>query len=97
MMHDGISKFGSNYNGFFIRGVDQQYNPVYVLWGLPKVSGSLDTPELAAEIVEDIARFSRDGKANAWTQASDYFPDATTTIPPKYMTMAVLRNVDKGD
>ena len=93
-MHDGISKFGNNLNGFYVRVIDQDYNPVYVPWGLPKVPGSLNTTALGAELVEDIARFTLDGKTNGWTQVSNYFSD-DLLIPPAYMKMTTLREVDK--
>ena len=36
-MHDGISKFGREYNGSFIRGIDKSYKPINVPYHLSKL------------------------------------------------------------
>ena len=94
LMHDGISKFRHNLNGFFVRVVDKEFNPVNVPWGLPKVPGAFDTTALGDELIKDISKITMDGKTNARTQVSDYFPDAPSA-PPTYLKMGRLREIDK--
>ena len=59
----------------FVRVVDQDFNPVNVPWGLPKVPGAFDTVALGDELIKDVSKISMDGKINEQTQVSDYFHD----------------------
>ena len=35
-MHDGISKFGKEFNGLYMRGIDRSYEPINVPYHLSK-------------------------------------------------------------
>ena len=38
-MHDGISKFGKEFNGLYIRGIDESYEPINIPYHLSKMKG----------------------------------------------------------
>lgn len=42
LMHDGISKFSTEYNGVYVRGIDESNEPVNVPYCLTKMKGGVD-------------------------------------------------------
>ena len=40
-MHDGISKFGKKFDGFYIHGSDEIYDPINVPYHLSKMKGGV--------------------------------------------------------
>ena len=42
LMHDGISKFGREYNGSFISGINRNYEPINVPYHLSKMKGGVN-------------------------------------------------------
>ena len=40
-MHDGISKFGKEFNGLYIHEIDENYEPINVLYHLSKMKGGV--------------------------------------------------------
>ena len=41
-MHDGISKFGREYNGSFICGIDKNYEAINVPYDFSKMKGGVN-------------------------------------------------------
>ena len=53
-MHDGISKFGSELNGTFIRCLNKDNHPVPVPYSLKKVKGGLNAFELSNKLINEM-------------------------------------------
>ena len=46
LMHDGISKFCNEFNGVYLRGIDEQNHPFDVPYCLTKLKGAADSFDL---------------------------------------------------
>ena len=42
LMHDGISKFSTEYNGVYLRGINDKNEPVNILYCLSKMRGGVN-------------------------------------------------------
>ena len=42
LMHDGISKFSTEYNGVYLRGINDKKEPVNILYCLSKMRGGVN-------------------------------------------------------
>ena len=51
LMHDGISKFGVDYNGDYLRGINSDQEPFFVPYRLSKMKGGVTGLDTAHEII----------------------------------------------
>ena len=96
-MHDGISKFGSELNGTFIRFLNKDNHPVSVPYSLKKVKGGLNAFELSNELINGIPEMSNSNPTEFITVSSklaDLKPDKIWPIPSKYFKLGKLKNLD---
>ena len=57
LMHDGISKFGAEYNGVYLRGITSDHQPFFVPYCLSKMKGGVTGMDTAQEIISNVASF----------------------------------------
>ena len=59
LMHDGITKFGKEYNGTYLKCVDcEMYKPFNLPYCLTNVPGAINSYLLKDVLIETIATFS---------------------------------------
>ena len=59
MIHDGITKFGKEYNDVYLRGVDcEKFGPSSLPYCLTNVPGAMNSYLLKDVLIETIATFS---------------------------------------
>ena len=73
--HDGISKFGTEYNGVVLRGATIKLEPLHIPQGLRKKKGRVDAHDTAVDIIDVIA---------------EYFPVANSAFIPIHSTLDEL-------
>ena len=55
LMHDGISKFGVEYNGVYLRGTNSDQETGFVPYCLSKMKGGVTGLDTAHEIISNVA------------------------------------------
>ena len=96
-MHDGISKFGSELNGTFIRCLNKDNHPVSVPYSLKNVKGGLNAFELSSELINGISEMSNSNPTAFFTVSSklaDLKPNKIWPMPPKYFKLGKLKTLD---
>ena len=96
-MHDGISKFSSELSGRYIRYFDAKNGPCSLPYASTKVRGVLSAYGLAScLIVEigDILEVQGSVFETVVSKVSKYVKDKIFPIPPNYIRLGKLKNVD---
>ena len=54
LMHDGISKFSTEYNGVYLKGADEDLNPFDVPFCLTKLKGGVTVYDITNAIIQSV-------------------------------------------
>ena len=94
-MHDGITKFTKEYNGVYVRGMDNDGKPINVPMCLRRLKGSVDAHVLAEDLIHFISDYVKvDGIDSAWTSLTKHFDEDLVT-PPFYTKLGVLEEMNE--
>ena len=99
MMHDGIVKFSTEYNGVFLHGVNMEtYEPIFLPYRLQKMRGGVNAYDLVDAIFDTCAKVMN-VKDNAFDCIKSYLSDNTDDelemeVPPTYFKMGKMKDVD---
>ena len=90
LMHDGISKFSTEYNGVYLQGIDEDLNRFDVPFCLTKLEGGVSAYDTADAIIQNVIDVHLE--KNAYTEIQQYFNYASMNsatyialTPPIYL------------
>ena len=97
LMHDGISKFGTEFNGVCLRGIDDEYDPIAVPFILQQMKGGVNAFDTASAIIENIAQklsVVNSAASEIETYMAMHFPDQLIPKPPSYFKLGKLGDIE---
>ena len=97
--HDNISKFGTEYNGVLLRGINAELDPVHAPYALHKMKGGVDAHATADDIIRVCAEFSP-VKCSAYETILSHLQLEDEEIPsavPDYFKLGPILTVDPDD
>ena len=95
--HDGISKFGYEYNGVLLHGVTDNLDPLHVPYALRVMKGGVNVHDTVSDILDIIAGYI-DVKASAFEEVDlrgDGETDNIRPLPPTYFKLGTLVKIDE--
>ena len=101
IMHDGISKFGVEYNGVYLRGTDANHAPLNVPYCLSKMKGGVTGVDNANAIISNVAAIiecDNTAKQEVLSSFNDEFSDVPNYIaptPPEYFKIGNFLDRDQ--
>ena len=100
--HDGISKFGTEYNGVVLRGVTIKLEPLHIPYGLRKMKGVLDAHDTAVDIIDVIAEYFPVANSafitiNSILDELEGTTDTIRPVPPQSIKLGKVLNVDEEE
>ena len=97
-MHDGISKFGKEFNGYYLRRIHpDKFTPFVVPYCLTQVKVGVTVWDLVNNIFETIARFAK-VENSAFTNVKHYFSSQSTLpTPPPYFKLGTVLYVNDNE
>ena len=104
LMHDGISKFGHELNGVYMRGIDDDCAPFSLPYCLNKMRGCVTGVDSAHEIVANVTSVVA-SESSAYHMVDRQFiesfgqeePNYIPPVPPSYFKISELDNVDHSE
>ena len=100
IMHDGISKFSTEYNGVVLPGIDKDHAPIHVPFCLTKMKGGVTGVDTAEELMNNVATISGvtttayDEVIRSFEDENTDDPNYVAPIPPKYFKIGTLLERD---
>ena len=103
IMHDGISKFSTEFNGVYLKGIDLENKSFCVPHCLNRMKGGVNAYDVADDIISTISSCNPLGQRSAFhtinRNIADSFPDDThpviDPVPPNYFKLGTVMNVLK--
>ena len=96
LMHDGITKFGLEFNGTFLSGVDKQtFLPFSVPYWLARMKGGVTAFDLVENFFTQIASFMNITN-DAFEKINHYLPGTGIDFrpsPPTYFKLGTIKRV----
>ena len=92
LMHDGISKFTKEYNGVYLRGVNESFDPFVAPYCLQKMNGGVNAYDLVEALIKTIANFMN-VKHNAFDEIRQYVVTQPIASTPTYFKLGKIIEV----
>ena len=84
LMHDGISKFGHELNGVYMRGIDDDCVPFSLPYCLNKMRGGVTGVDTAHEIIANVASMVA-SDSSAYHMVGRQFIESLAQAEPNYI------------
>ena len=101
ILHDGISKFGHELNGVYMRGINDDHKPFSVPFCLNKMKGGVTGMDTAHEILANVATVISSSASAYHTVCKSFLevyggndPNYIPPKPPNYFKIGQLREID---
>ena len=96
-MHNGISKFSTEFNGVFLRGINEHNNPINFLFSFTKVNGDLNAFGLVNKLFKTIGKVtncSNSAFSTIFSKLCKHTWDTICLFPPQYFKIGALKSID---